>query len=253
MSNLTVPLNFGERQCDRMLLHELRSSGSSPEMKCLVRWMAFLVWKDFGIARDDRRSVPVDSVSRAICPAVIIIEQYIGWEGKPGQFVEAAIAAGFFQLVPLDASSAELVLVDFFPANHSHARDITNSKLGGVNKGVNIALRHAETATAEQLTLFQKTRSTLLDAHSKPDLKAALLLIHQICKVLKRPAPIAEEWQEALTVKALDVKKRHGEAAIQDTLRWFVANRDSQEVQSRLDFILDRFDEFAAKGKRDFG
>jgi len=30
------------------------------------------------------------------------------------------------------------------------------------------------------------------------------------------------------------------------------SNRDSQEIPPRLDFILDRFDEFVKKGQRDF-
>lgn len=245
--NLTLPLNFGERPCDRLLLARLR-----PATPAAVLWSAFLVWKDFGIARDDRRLVPVAERERRGCSAVAIIEQFCDWQGDPGAFVESAIEAGFFRLAPISAEQAELVLVDFFPANHCAARDISNSKLGGIAKGVNLARRGAEAAADAQLDMFASQRHSLLEAHGKAELREALLFIHQICNVLRLAKPAAAEWQRALTVKALDVLAKHGEPAIESAFKWFVANRGSQEIPPRLDFILDRFEEFVAKGRRDF-
>ena len=51
-----------------------------------------------------------------------IIEQVADWPGPTGGFVEAAIESGFFTLAPLDSGQAELILNDFFPANHGTAR-----------------------------------------------------------------------------------------------------------------------------------
>ena len=124
MMNLTLPLNFGERPCDRMLLALLR-----PRKAESVLWSAFLIWKDFGIARDDRRSVPCLAEERRVCPAVAIIEQFCGWAGDPGELVESAIQAGFFLLVAVGGELAELVLVDFFPANQAvDQRGFTGSR-----------------------------------------------------------------------------------------------------------------------------
>ena len=244
---LTLPLNFGERPCDRTLLALLRDHPRSA-----ILWSAFLVWKDFGIARDDRREVPLDHAQRMASPAVAIIEQFCGWDGLAGAFVEAAITAGFFTLTPVTDTTAELVLVDFFPANHSGARDITNSKLGGIAKGVNAARKGAERSTREQLDMFAQSSHPLLAEHGRAELRSALLFIHQVCNVLRRQKPASAEWQATLTVKALDILNHHNPAAIEAAFKWFIANRDSQEIPPRLDFILDRFDEFVKKGQRDF-
>jgi hypothetical protein len=250
--NLTLPLNFGERACDRLLLAKLRSARDTGETHSASLWRAFMVWKDFGIARDDRRQVPLDPAARAASDTVAILEQYCGWDGPPGHFVEAAIQAGFFHLVALDAASADLVLVDFFPANRGEARQISNSKLGGISKSVNLARRDAGAAAREQLSLFEKSSNPVLQSHSKEQVKDALFLVHQVCRILRRQPPVAAEWREALTQKALGVLHSTTEAEREAAFRWFAANRDSQEVPPRLDFILDRFAEFVTHGRRDF-
>lgn len=249
---LTLPLNFGERPCDRSLLALLRVSPADVTMRSVVLWHAFLVWKDFGIARDDRRAVPRDAAARAQSHPVAIIEQYCGWPGDPGAFVEAAIRAGFFTLAPVDDATAELVLVDFFPANHSGARDLSNSKLGGISKGVNIARRTSESAADEQLDFFAKTANPMLDSIGKAELREAVMFVHQLCKILKRNPPASREWAEALTVKALDVLNRNSAQDLDCAFKWLFANRSSQEIPPRLDFLLDRFSDFVAKGTKDF-
>lgn len=251
--NLTLPLNFGERQCDRALLANLGFRGSDAAMRSSILWMAFMVWRDFGIARDDRRAVPLDPAARASSQTVAIIEQYIGWAGDPGGFVQAAITAGFFDLVPTSESEGDLVLVDFFPANRSEARQISNSKLGGISKGVNIARRDAEVGANEQLGLFEKSNNPVLQSYTKEQVKAALFLVHQVCRILRRQPPVAHEWRDTLTAKALAVLANHPEPDLDCAFRWFAANRDSQQVPPRLDFILDQFSGFVAKGRLDFG
>jgi hypothetical protein len=251
--NLSLPLNFGERQCDRALLANFRVSPADAEMKSLFLWMCFMVWRDFGIARDDRRAVPLDAAERAESQTVAIIEQYIGWTGQAGGFVEAAIRAGFFHLVATTDTEADLVLVDFFPANRSEARQISNSRLGGISKGVNIARREAEAGAKEQLSLFEKTDSPVLRSHTRDQVKDALFLVHQICRILHRAPPVANEWRDALTEKALAVLTGHTDAERDVAFRWFAANRDAQEIPPRLDFILDQFATFVAKGRTDFG
>jgi hypothetical protein len=255
MPPLTLPLNFGERPCDRSLLAYLRpllANGPRPADPSSLLWSAFLVWKDFGIARDDRRAVPLDASLRALSQPVAIIEQYCGWVGAPGRFVEAAIQAGFFLLSPVDATTAELILVDFFPANHSVARDVSNSKLGGISKGVNLARAKAADAADEQLEFFTRTGNSLLETYGKTELREAVMFIHQICNILRRPAPASKEWKETLTVKALDVLDKHIAADVAVAFKWLLSNRTSQEIPPRLDFILDRFPDFVAKGRKDF-
>lgn len=247
--NLTLPLNFGERPCDRTLLANFRPPA---DQRAGLLWMALRVWKDFGIARDDRRTVPLDEAARRQCQAVAIIEQFIGFEGEAGSFVENAIQAGFFHLVALDEATAELILVDFFPANHSVARDVSNSKLGGLSKGVNIARREAATSAKEQLGLFEQSNSPVLREHGRERVKDALFLVHQICRILRRQPPVAAEWKDTLAGKALTVLDGHTETERETVFKWLAANRNSQEVPPRLDFLLDRFAEFVAKGRRDF-
>lgn len=260
MTSLTLPLNFGERPCDRTLLACLRPKSANEGMttaessayssRCL--WSAFLVWKDFGIARDDRRAVPLEPAERAASQSVAIIEQYCGWSGAPGAFVEAAIKAGFFLLSPVDAETAELILVDFFPANHSVARDVSNSKLGGISKGVNLARAKAAGAADEQLEFFTRTNDPLLATCGKTELREAVMFVHQICNILRRPAPTSKEWAQAITVKALDVLDKHVQADVEVAFKWLLSNRSSQEIPPRLDFILDRFADFVTKGRKDF-
>ena len=245
--NLTLPLNFGERPCDRMLLALLRDSPPSS-----VLWSAFLVWKDFGIARDDRREVPLEPSARRASPAVAIIEQYAGWAGDGGDFVEAAITAGFFVLAPAGPDTADLVLLDFFPANHGEARQISNSKLGGIGKGLNLAAARAEGSAKEQLDFFSQNKNPLLESYGKDDLKAALLLVHQVCNMLHRPHPVAEEWRAELTVKALDILSRFSVVDREVAFKWFIANRESPEIPPRIDLVLNSFADFVVKGQRDF-
>jgi hypothetical protein len=245
--NLTLPLNFGERPCDRLLLALLKHVPSSS-----VLWSTFLVWKDFGIARDDRREVPLDEAERRASPSVAIIEQFAHIQGPPGDFVEACIAAGFFLLTQVGPRTADLVLLDFFPANHGEARQISNSKLGGIGKGLNLASARAKGSAKEQLDFFKQTRNPLLDTHSKSDLSAALLLVHQLCNMLHRPHPVAEEWQAALTVKALDVLATTSETDREVAFKWFIANRESPEIPPRIDLVLNSFPDFVGKGHRDF-
>ena len=110
-------------------------------------WAAFLVWKDLGTARDDRRRVPLDPAARASSPEVSII--------------------------------------------------------------------------------------------------------HQVCNVLHRNPPHAAEWKATLLAKALHILNRHTAADIRHLMRWFVVNRDSQEIPPRLDFILDAFDSFLDRARRE--
>lgn len=244
---LILPLNFGERPCDRAL------AAMNPGMTTAsVLWSAFLVWKDFGIARDDRRHVPADVAARAASPAVMIIEQFAQWVGVPGVLVESGIKSGFFMLVPVDHETSDLVLVDFFPANHSGSRDINNSKLGGINKSLSHSIRAAKKDADAQLSLFSSTEHSLSKVHSKEDLHQALFFIHQICHVLKRQPPVAAEWKQAITVKALDVLSKFSKPDTEVAFRWFVANRDSQLIPLRLDMVLDQFPAFIERGKKDF-
>jgi hypothetical protein len=250
---LTLPLNFGERQCDRLLLSRLKSTHPDGARADSVQWLMFLIWKDFGIARDDRREVPLEVPARAGSDTVLILEQYCGWWGAQGAFVEAAIATGFFNLVPIDAATADLILVDFFPANHSDARDVSNSARGGIRKGVNLARRAAESDTKEQLHLFLQSGHSLMNSHNLNDLKLALLFVHQVCNLLRRPKPSVGEWQAALVVKALDVLAATSDREREAAFQWFVKNRASQEIPLRLDFVIDGFPGFVEKGVKLFG
>lgn len=250
--NLSIPLNFGERPCDRALLANLPLDARDAAVRGHALWMALLVWKDFGIARDDRRIAPLCPTARMRSQTTAIIEQFIGYTGEQGTFVEAALQAGFFSLVPVDEENGDLVLVDFFPANHTAARDITNSKLGGISKGINIARRDAMARSKEQLGLFESTKSEVLKTHGKERVKDALFLVHQVCRILGRQPPVAAEWKEALIIKASTVLDAHTEAELEVAFKWFAANRNSQEVPPRIDLILERFSEFVTKGRRDF-
>ena len=107
-------------------------------------------------------------------------------------------------------------------------------------------------AADEQLDFFAKTQNSLLETYGKTELREAVMFIHQICNILRRPAPTSKEWKEALTVKALDVLDKHVAADVALAFKWLLSNRSSQEISPRLDFVLDRFPDFVAKGKKDF-
>lgn len=253
--NLALPLNFGDRACDRLFVAKLGAvvGGSSVDSKPIYLWSAFMVWKDFGIARDDRRKVPMDADLRAKCDTVVILEQYCGWNGAPGFFVECGIQSGFFELVALDDEYADLVLVDFFPANRSESRNISAAKLGGISKGVNIAREKAKSAADEQLALFEQQDSPLLKGHARERVRNGLFLVHQICRNLRRNPPVAHEWRDSLTRKAMDILDSTTERDRELVFRWFSANRDSQKIPPRLDFVMNEFSNFLSEAKKDFG
>lgn len=256
MFNLITPLNLGERPCDRALADSLMFSSpqhpaAQPLEEDAVFLMTWRVWKDFGIARDDRRIVPLDPADRALSPPVRIIERYAKWPGKPGAFVQAAIDAGFFLLVKVDAATAQLILTDFFPANRTGASDMNASKIGGSTKARNHAMRQAKTGADEQLQFFRKSDHSLLRDRDATDVKDGLLFIHQLCGVLRKQVPQAQEWQDQLLTKALAVRAALSQEAIERTFTWFIARRGSQEIPDRLDFILDQFVEFSVRAEHE--
>ena len=55
-----------------------------------------------------------------------------------------------------------------------------------------------------------------------------------------------------LTVKALAVLNATSASDLDATFKWLLANRASQEIPPRLDFLLDRFPEFLSKALKDF-
>ena len=126
MSHLILPVQFGERPCDRELVMSLAGKGVG---KLEALGLMLMVWKDYALARDERRLVPADASARSASPAVRIIEEYIGWKGEGGGFVAAAIEAGFLVLVPHDRDgSLWMVLLDFFPANQAASTGVSQQK-----------------------------------------------------------------------------------------------------------------------------
>ena len=73
-----------------------------------------------------------------------------------------------------------------------------------------------------------------------------------MCNVLHRHPPRAVEWKEALLVKSLDVLNRHPAPDRDLVLRWFSLNREDQSIPIRLDFVLDAFDSFLERARKEF-
>ena len=111
--------------------------------------------------------------------------------------------------------------------------------------------RQSVSAADEQLDFFARTKNPMLDTIGKTELREAVMFVHQVCKILKRNPPASREWAETLTVKALHVLDRHTAADLDCAFKWLLANRTSQEIPPRLDFVLDRFPDFVAKGRKD--
>lgn len=238
--NLTVPVNFGHRQCDRLLYLKLATTDHS---RASIFHMMFLVWQDFATAREDRRRVPAEEAARATCPTVSILEEYIGWTSAPGGFITAAITAGFFILTPVAPGEAELVLTDFFPANAGSTR-IGNSELGGIGKSYKRLHTLAEIAAVDQLRLFESTGGLTLEGVTDRQKKTALQLIHGICMALKRQKPADETWKTSLIGKSLEILGRTTDEQRVAVVKWFMKNRDSQRIGLRLDLVLDQFESF---------
>jgi hypothetical protein len=257
MNLLSLPANFGERPCDRMLAtllarHAVPSltweKGREVGAACVL-WCALRVWQDYAIARDDRRMVPSGAEERQKSDCVAIIELFAGWQGGSGLLVEKGIEAGFFKLVPVDAETCHLVLVDFFPANKGASASMSHARLGGISKGVNRAKAKADAETREQLEMFRQTNHPLLGAGDQKNFQRALLFVHQLCNVLHRPKPVSKEWEDSLVTKANRVLTEFPAEDRDAAFFWFVANRDSQEIPPRIDFILDGFADFVSRAR----
>lgn len=246
---VNLPGEFGNRTCDRLLVRRLLASGVS---RSDALWMAFLVWRDFATAREDRREVPNDPALRADSPAVAILEEYVQWQGAPGGFVEACIESGFFLLTPVSEEAAEIVLVDFFPANASIST-VTNSERGGVAKSYrNIAVK-AEAAAADQLRLFETNGGAAVEGIGQREMREACMLVHSICLALKRPHPKQEEWRNTLITKAAAVCRSVPAPDRECVLRWMVLRRTDQRIPLRNDLVLDKFEDFLPDAIATFG
>jgi hypothetical protein len=240
MSTLSLPLNFGHRQCDRLLV---LSFAASEHERFKILWMALRVWQDFATAREDRREVPADPAARTSSPAVQILEDYIQWDGEKGRFVEEGIKAGFFLLSPISEQTAELILADFFPANAS-SRQVSVSQLGGIGKRYANVLLRAEASASDQLQLFKAQNVQPVEGASPKELKEATKLIHSICLALMRVAPKSEEWKGVLLEKAVTLVRDHSPDERESVLRWFIGNRSDQRIAQRTDLVLDQFPTF---------
>lgn len=246
---LTVPINFGHRQCDRVFIRALAAFGFDRES---MLWKMFLVWMDFGTAREDRRQIPAPEDQRATSATVAVLEEFIGWKGGAGEFIRAGIDSGFFILTPLSEELVELVLADFFPANASATR-LTNSEHGGVMKSYRNVKTKAEAAAADQLTLFRSTGGIAIDGADEKQIKRALLFVHSICQSLRRAAPSDEVWRQTILAKAIEIIKASDERERESVIRWFIKNRDSQRIATRLDLVLDQFTSFIPEAIQSFG
>lgn len=245
-AKLILPLNFGQRPCDRDLADILAPKANEAEV---LAW-SLLVWKDFAIARDDRRSIQLaEGLEKA--RTVRTIERFIRWPHGPGGFVIAAIEAGFFSLVRHDTEQAELVLADFFPANRIGAIEVSGSRIGGARKSVRHAKRQAESSVVEQLDFLKRSEHPVLAARSSGDVRAAMLFVHQFCNVLKKPFPQSQEWHAELVGKAVRILTAYDDPQIEKVMTWLVMHRDDQEMQSRTDFLLDAFDSFVERSSKE--
>jgi hypothetical protein len=247
--NLTLPINFGVRACDRVLVLRMSEHGAD---RYQILWLAFLVWRDFGTAREDRREVPLDPADRAKSIPVSILEEYIGWAGQRGVFIEECIAAGFFSLVPVTATTAELILTDFFPANAA-ASTLTNSEKGGVARKYNNIMVRAEASAADQLRLFDAEGGVQIEGAAAKDIKAATKLVHSICLSLNRKVPEAQAWKENILSKAIAVIQSTTDRERECILKWLFKNRNDQKIPLRLDFVLDQFASYREESVRAFG
>lgn len=248
MSTLSLPHNFGHRQCDRLLV---RSLAHRPEDRFKVLWMSYLVWQDFATAREDRRDIPADPVAMRSSPAVAILEEYIQWDGVPGDFVAKAIEAGFFLLVPVSEARAELILTDFFPANAS-SKAVSIQELGGVGKRLKNVMLRAEASTSDQLQLFKSQNIHPVDGVTPKELKEATLLIHSICLALIRKPPQSEDWKGVLLPKAVKIVQDTSHSDRECVLRFFIKNRTDQRIPLRTDLVLDQFCSFVEEANRSF-
>lgn len=237
MTTLSLPIDFGRRQCDRLLVRNLAKGDDRGS----ILWQALLIWQDYATAREDRRQVPADPVARAKCDAVAILEEFIGWTGGAGEFIESAINAGFFLLTPVNGQVCDLVLTDFFPANANFAK-LSNSEVGGVGKSFSRVKRDAELAASDQLKLFEREGG--LGGLDENKARAALRLINAICNSLKRQFPVDDTWKSVLIPKACEIIRQVPEADRECVFKWFIKNRSSQRIPLRLDFILDQFKDF---------
>ena len=245
---LTVPINFGHRQCDRVFIRALAAFDLNREA---MLWKMFLVWMDFGTAREDRRQIPADTQARATSATVAVLEEFIGWKGPAGDFIRAGIDSGFFMLTPVSEEIVELVLTDFFPANASATR-ISNSEHGGISKSYRNVKTKAEAAAADQLTLFRSTGGITIQGADDKQIKRALLFVHSICQSLRRAAPSDEVWRQTILAKAIEIIKTTDERERESVIRWFIKNRDSQRIATRLDLVLDQFATFIPEATQAF-
>jgi hypothetical protein len=248
--NLTLPLQFGERPCDRQLILSLLALGLG---KLEALGLMLMVWKDYALARDESRLVPADPAARAASPSVRIIEEYIGWKGEGGGFIAAAIESGFLVLVPHAREDARwMVLPDFFPANQPAATGVSQQKNAARERHAKAAEGDAMKQADEQMKLFIATKSPVIQGVAQGDAAAALTLIASIANTANVPMPGEGEWRNSLITTAFEAKLRHKPDELRNLYKWLADNRGSEMIPRRIDLILADLPRLIDLARRDY-
>lgn len=251
---VSFPARFVSRYVDRQFLLLAKAKlGVDPAAMtgCLLK-----AWQEFAAAGSDRhalKSVPETTTELTQVPpadpAVVLLEDFVGWEKESGAWVNVGLEAGFFRLERSDKGMWYLVLDGFFPLNHHLSpRFVHNQAKGGLAKKVRAAERVAKKDAGKHLELLLKDKDSGLNkvASSPQEREEVVALVRNIYGLLKQSPPCVglNAVIDQCLDDALKVIRSMPEEEQSQVKMWIYQHREKAEFPKEVPEIIRRFPQF---------
>lgn len=243
--HVKFPVNFGRRDCDRLLSYAIQDADHTREEAFHFLWN---IWMDFAMARTDRRNIghlPVES-----SPHTRILEEYCGWKGRSGELVTLAIESGFMALEESE-DTFWLVCTDFFPLNEElDVNRISAQKKGAYVRHARRAIKEGDAMAGDLFKIMEiRGQKGLLDKFPEESRRHCVSIITSISRVLGLPSVTEGVLNDECLSMSYDIICHHDPDTIERVFMWLMANRAESSIPKREDLILRNFKSYIEKSQ----
>lgn len=248
--NLSLPLHFGQRKCDRVFIMEALKHHSISETTAYG--IMFRIWQNFAADREEEWLIPKNTEEQLHCPTLSILANYAC---PGGEFPQAAelltlgLRSGFLTTSDAGENQLRLAAKDFSETNRRSADSKTLAQMGGIARSRKTSEKFAIHSTNEQIELFRQQNNHILTELDPERIRQGLIFIKQAERLMQWPVKTDSQFLSALLPRALTGLDLLGEHK-NDFLGWLIPHRDSGTLPERIDLLIDKIPELLPQVKR---